>query len=86
MIRPGEQARLGEILIEMNEVTAEDMDIAVAESRKSGERVGQILLKMNLVGEETLMKALGRQLAVPYVKISEMEIDATAVEAGPLIK
>ena len=83
MIRAGEQARLGEILVDMGVVTAEDMDVAISESKKSGERIGQILLKMNLVGEEVLMKALGRQLAVPYVKIREVEIDPAVVQAVP---
>jgi len=83
MMRTGGSVRLGDLLVEMGAVAAEDMDAAVAEAKKSGERLGEILLKMNLVDEETLMQAIGRQLSVPYVRPSLMEIDPAAVERVP---
>ncbi|MCX7015846.1 MAG: ATPase, T2SS/T4P/T4SS family [Candidatus Sumerlaeota bacterium] len=83
MMRAADSAKIGELLVEMGVVSLDDMDAAVAESKKSGERLGEILLKMNLVDEETLMQAIGRQLSVPYVRISTMKIDPAVIERVP---
>ena len=45
--------RFGEILIEMNVATKEQIDQAHQEQKESGELLGQILLKKNIVTKKS---------------------------------
>jgi type IV pilus assembly protein PilB len=83
MMQTGPHAWLGQILLDMEALIQDDLDAAVAASKKGGERLGQVLLKMNLVDEETLMQAIARQVQAPYVHLSEIEIPPEVVSRVP---
>ncbi len=83
MMQTGGRMSLGELLVKGGAVTTEDMDAAISASKTSGERLGEILLKMSLVDEETLARYLGEQLMVPYVRLSEIEIPDEIVDRVP---
>ncbi len=83
MINTGRVMMLGQILVGMGVVSSDDVELAAAEAKKSNDRIGQILLKMKLIEEESLMQALARQLSVPYVRLSELEIPSDVVERMP---
>lgn len=83
MMRAGQNVTLGELLVQMGVVSFDDVEMAAAEAKKSNERIGQILLKLKLVDEETLMQALARQLSVPYVRITELDVPPEVIEVVP---
>ncbi|GAB4316885.1 MAG: hypothetical protein Kow0059_09660 [Candidatus Sumerlaeia bacterium] len=78
-----QSAQLGQILVEDGRLDPDDLDVAIRESHKTGERLSDILLKMGLVGEEALLRALGRQLGVPFVKLSEIQIPEEIINRIP---
>jgi CheY-like chemotaxis protein len=59
---------MGEILLETGLITQETLDNALAVQQGSGKRLGQILESMDVILEEDIAKALGKQFNVPYVK------------------
>jgi len=78
--------KLGQILIKMNAITEEQLESAIAESRRTGEIIGKTLIKLGYITEDHLLTALSEQLDIPYyptlrdVKISENVIKAIPVK------
>ena len=74
---------LGQLLVGMGHLDPDDLDMALREHYKTGERIGEILIKMQLVSEEDLLKALARQLGMQYIKISDIEIPEEVIKRIP---
>jgi type IV pilus assembly protein PilB len=62
--------KIGECLIQAGLITEEDLSTALAEHKRTGERLGQVLVRMNLATEKQIAKALAFQLGFPYVPLS----------------
>ena len=75
--------KIGECLIQAGLITEEDLQAALAEHQRSGERVGAVLVRMNLASEKQITKALAYQLGFPYVNLAEVPPDAAAVVLIP---
>ncbi len=68
--------RLGEMLVKAGVTTELNINAALAEQRRWGGKLGQILVRMGAVSEQLVVQALSRQLGVPW-------LDLAAVEAVP---
>lgn len=64
-------ARIGELLLEFKIIDQEQLDEAVAEQRKSAERLGVILIKKGYVTVEDLEYLLSRQHALPAINLEK---------------
>jgi type IV pilus assembly protein PilB len=62
---------IGECLRQAGVVTETDLREALAEQRRSGERLGSILVRMNLATERQVAEILAGQLGLPFVDLSE---------------
>ncbi len=71
-----EKARLGEILVQQNLLTAEQLKNALADQKKSGRRLGRVLIEQNLLTEEQIAQALARQLDVPFINLKFYNLNA----------
>lgn len=68
MLRP----KLGALLIERRTITQEQLDAALREQQKRGGKIGDTLVQMGVLAEETLVGALAEQLEVPHVHLDEV--------------
>ncbi len=68
MARP-EKGRLGDLLIQQGLLTQEQLRIALDEQKRSGRKLGRIVVDSSFVTEEAISQALARQLRVPYVDL-----------------
>ena len=75
--------KIGECLIQAGLISEEDLQIALAEHKKTGERVGTVLVRLNLATEKQITKALAYQLGFPYVALADEPPDATAIVLIP---
>jgi type IV pilus assembly protein PilB len=75
--------KIGECLIQAGLITDEDLRVALAEHKRTGERLGVVLVRMNLATEKQIAKALAMQLGFPYVNLAENPPDPTAVMLVP---
>jgi type IV pilus assembly protein PilB len=71
--------KIGECLIQAGLITEEDLHAALTEHKRTGERVGVVLVRMNLATEKQIAKALAFQLGFPYINLAENPPDPTAV-------
>ena len=75
--------KIGECLVQAGLITETDLQTALVEHKRSGERLGSVLVRMNLATERQIAKALAYQLGFSYVNLSENPPDPTAVVLIP---
>jgi type IV pilus assembly protein PilB len=75
--------KIGECLIQAGLITEDDLQAALAEHKRTGERVGVVLVRMNLATEKQIAKALAFQLGFPYINLAENPPDPSAVVLIP---
>ncbi len=63
--------KLGELLVGLGFLTKEQLDIVLEEQKKTGKKLGEILLEHKLVDEEILFAVLAKQFKIPYISLSE---------------
>jgi type IV pilus assembly protein PilB len=71
--------KIGECLIQAGLISEEDLQVALAEHKRTGERVGSVLVRLNLATEKQITKALAYQLGFPYVSLGDEPPDPTAI-------
>ena len=71
--------KIGECLVQAGLITESDLQTALAEHKRSGERLGAVLIRMNLATERQIAKALAYQLGFSYVNLAENPPDPNAV-------
>jgi type IV pilus assembly protein PilB len=75
--------KIGECLIQAGLITEDDLRNALTEHKRTGERLGVVLVRMNLATEKQIAKALAFQLGFPYINLAENPPDPTAVVLIP---
>jgi type IV pilus assembly protein PilB len=65
------QKRLGDMLLEAEVITAEDLQRALEIQQSSGERLGSILIKLEIVDSRMLSELLGAQHSVDGVDLRD---------------
>jgi MSHA biogenesis protein MshE len=73
MGRP-EKVRLGEILIQQKLLTDDKLKLALEDQKKSGRRLGRVVIEKGYVTEEQISQALARQLNVPFINLKHFNI------------
>ncbi len=73
--------KLGTIMIDMGYLDEESLWKVLEEQKRSGsELIGKVAVKMNLVKEDQVMRALGEQLGMKVVKLQDVTIPAELTE------
>ena len=75
--------KIGECLVQAGLITEADLEIALVEHRRAGERLGAVLVRMNMATERQIAKALAYQLGFAYVNLVEHPPDLAAVTLIP---
>jgi len=72
--------RLGELLLRAGVLTEEQLRSALAEQKKWGGKLGSLLVDMNFLDEDLLVKALSKQLGLPRVDFNGLVIPEQALK------
>lgn len=75
--------KIGECLIQAGLITRDDLQTALAEHQCTGERVGAVLVRLNLASEKQIAKVLAYQLGFPYVSLTDEPPQPSAVSLIP---
>ncbi len=67
--------KLGEMLRKEGQITKDQLDEAIAMRKKIDAKLGNVLIQLGYIDEETLLTFLSRQLNYPIVNISELMIN-----------
>ena len=75
------QQQLGDTLVEMKAITAQQLKEALVEQKRTGRLLGNILLDHEYVSEETIARALSRQQDIEFSPLSAAPSTREALEA-----
>jgi hypothetical protein len=78
------RSRLGDVLVDARVLTRDQLDRALAEQAEWGGRLGQILLHLGLLDEQTLASAMARQLGLRLVDLDRLKLPAGVSQLLPL--
>lgn len=76
-------AKLGQILINANIISEEQLKQALNLQKKEGGRLGTNLIKLGFITEEKLVTFLSKQYGVPSVNLSDHKIDPSLIKLIP---
>lgn len=66
--------RLGDLLLEVGLLTAEQLEKALNVQKKTGERLGQTLINLDYITEQSMIEILEFQLGIPHVNLDNIPI------------
>jgi len=79
----GTRRHLGEILYKAGVVEKRALIDAIRASKAGNKRLGQTLLELGLVDEETLTKAIAKQFGLEYMNLNQTSIPSGALKLIP---
>jgi len=76
-------ARLGEILIKENLITADQLKQALEYQKKNNGRLGTCLMKLGFVRDDEITQVLSRQYGVPSINLKYYEVEPNVIKLIP---
>jgi MSHA biogenesis protein MshE len=77
------KVRIGDLLVEHDVITNEQLEIALKEQKKSGRKLGHTLVDLGYVAEDDMLRLLARQLNIELVDLAHYSFDAEMVRKLP---
>lgn len=75
--------KIGEILLKANLITNDQLHQALQEQKRTGERLGSLLVKMGFLAEEEILSCLSKQFGVPAIDLETFQIESSVLETIP---
>ena len=75
--------RLGELLVRENLISLQQLQKAQEEQRKTGGRIGSLLVKQGAIAEADLTGFLSKQYGVPAISLKDFDIDEEVLKLVP---
>jgi len=75
--------RIGELLVQKNVITADQLQKARQEARSKGERLGHQITKLGYLQESELTDFVAKQYGLPTIDLGDFEIDPDVIRLVP---
>jgi type IV pilus assembly protein PilB len=75
--------RLGDLLVNEGLITQENLQRALSEQKGTNEKLGSILVRLQLIQEDQLIGFLSRQYGIPSITLTQLDIDPDVVKLVP---
>ncbi|MDP1871120.1 MAG: ATPase, T2SS/T4P/T4SS family [Gallionella sp.] len=82
MARP-EKVRIGDLLVNEQLISPDQLKAALDEQKRTGRKLGRVLVDNGFVTEEKISEALAKQLHVPYINLKYYNINIGQVRKLP---
>src|SRR2546430_8108095 len=74
---------IGAILVERGLIGDVQLEQAVAEQQRSGERLDQVFVRLGFVNGSQMLEAIGQQFAMPIVDLNAIEASEDVLRTLP---
>ena len=74
-MRKTSKIHLGEVLIQHNLISEEQLRVALDTQKRSGQRLGRVFVESGFVTEEKIAEALSWQLNIPYIDLKFYDVN-----------
>lgn len=71
--------KLGDLLVEVNMISPEDLEKVMTIQKQTGKKVGEILIEQKMATEADIIQVLEFQLGIPHVSLEKYEIEDSVV-------
>src|SRR2546421_945456 len=75
--------RIGDRLVSAGVISPDQLEFALKEQKRTGERLGTILRQLNLITEDDLARSLAEAAGIEHLSIRNLSIDPEVVNALP---
>jgi MSHA biogenesis protein MshE len=82
MARP-EKIRLGDLLVQQKLISQDQLKFGLEQQKRSGRKLGRVLVDNAFVTEENISEALAKQLNIPYINLKYYNINIEKVRMLP---
>ena len=82
MARP-EKVRLGEVLIQQNLISADDLNKCLDQQKRTGRKLGRVFVESGYVTETQISEALAQQLKIPYINLQQYNTKSEIINKLP---
>ncbi|MFM5637374.1 MSHA fimbrial ATPase MshE [Aeromonas veronii] len=86
MAQPRLKMRLGDLLVQEQIISDDQLQLALQQQRQTGRKLGTTLIDLGFISEVQLLQFLARQLDVPFFDLNNLTIDAAAVRLLPEVQ
>jgi MSHA biogenesis protein MshE len=73
------KVRLGDVLVAQKLISREQLAIALEQQKRSGRRLGRVLVDNGFCNDEQIAEALARQLSIPYINLKFYNLNGDVV-------
>lgn len=77
------RVRIGDLLQSRGLLTDEQIKLALAEQKKSGNKIGQVVVDLGFVTETDVLKSLASHFKYPYIDLTKFKINADLINKLP---
>ncbi|MBF0488089.1 MAG: Flp pilus assembly complex ATPase component TadA [Nitrospirae bacterium] len=77
-------AKLGEALLKADAITEAELDLALTEQKRTGHKLGKILMDNGYATEMEIVNALADNMGLEYISLQEANIEEAAIKAVPM--
>ncbi|MDH5327247.1 MAG: GspE/PulE family protein [Gammaproteobacteria bacterium] len=81
--KPTQRIRLGDLLVEHKLISETQLAAALDEQKKSGRKLGRVLVESGYVNEDMLMNLLSTQLDLPYLDLTTYTFQPAVSQTMP---
>ncbi len=82
MARPG-KVRLGDLLVQQKLISQDQLVFALEQQKRSGRKLGRVLVDNAFVTEEHISEALAKQLNIPFINLKYYNINVEKIRLLP---
>ncbi len=75
--------RLGDLLVDKNLITQDQLQLALSEQKKLGRKLGATLVELGMIDEDSLLNLLSSQLGIPLIDFDNYHYSETVAKLLP---
>lgn len=80
---PQKKIRIGDLLVQNQVITEDQLMTALGEQKKTGKKLGSTLIDLHYIDEKRLLQFLSQQLQIPLIDLAAVEIDPAVAKELP---
>ncbi len=77
------KVRIGDLLIEHQIISQEQLTAALATQKQSGHKLGRVLIESGYISEDQMLDFLAQQLKIPYIDLKRYHVNPVVVRVIP---
>ncbi len=78
-----EKIRLGDLLVQQKIISQEQLKVAVEEQKRTGLKLGRVLVHNGFASEEHIAPVLAKQLNIPFINLKQYIVDINVARKLP---